>query len=759
MSEKNFKISSALKNLIGKELITDKYVAIFELVKNAYDAGATEAKITFVADEEGHCTKIIIEDDGCGMDAKDLEEKWLFVGYSEKNLRNSNYDYRNHLSSRRNMAGAKGVGRFSCDRLGQKLRLVSRKDGGDYNELLIDWGKFEKNSREVFSKIPVTYQSDAISEVFGGAHGTYLEVSMLRDEWDRASLIALKAHLMKLINPISLHEDDFSVVISAKYQEKADVSEKYEHRKVNGIVRNFVFEKLGLKTTGIRVEISKDGKTISTQLSDRGKLIYELTERNSAYTLLRNITVYIYQLNQNAKRKFASVMGTSPIAFGSIFVYKNGFRIYPYGEPGDDSLRIDQRKQQGYNRFFGTREIIGRIEIWGEQTELRETTSRSGGIVKNDTYEQLRGFFTELCLKRLEKYAVDVVRWGEISLEPEELDAIQKLEVSDKILRIISNLSNSANVLDVRYDDDFLAVLNDAQAESSSQLPENLLNLAKIATDKVAAKKIRAAASNIKALAAARKQAVKAAEKLTLDNAKMQSEIQRKDRQVLFLTEAASPKTEYFFDCCHSIITYADAIAGWVRMFNRARENGEFALDKCQRAMSGIAEANSRILLLTRFITRANFNVAAQDIRGDIVQFVHEYCSTFLANIHAKRISIECVTTSIQFESAYTPLEFGLLIENLVSNAIKAKAKKIRFEFTKVNNQLVVDVSDDGKGSSLDASDLPRLFEKGYTTTDGSGLGLYQVAKCMQKMGGSAEIDAKCKKGFKIKLILPSNAS
>lgn len=759
MSDMNFKISSALKNLIGKELITDKYVAIFELVKNAYDAGATEAKITFVADEEGHCTKIIIEDDGCGMDADDFRDKWLFVGYSEKNQRNANHDYRNHLGARRNMAGAKGVGRFSCDRLGQKLRLVSRKDGGRYNELLIDWGEFEKNSLEEFSQIPVTYQSNASSTAFSGTHGTYLEVSMLRDEWDGASLIALKSHLMKLVNPVSAQESDFSIAISAKHEEQRDALEKYEHRKINGPVRNFVFEKMGLKTTGIFVKISPDGKTISTQLSDRGKLIYELTERNSAFPLLRDITVYIYQLNQNAKRKFASVMGGAPISFGSIFVYKNGFRVYPYGEPGDDSLKIDQRKQQGYNRYFGTREIIGRIEIRGEQAELRETTSRSGGIVKNDTYDQLCDFFTELCLKRLEKYAVEVVKWGELTIDVDVLSPAEKLEVSNKILRVISNLASSDNVIKVKYDEDFLSILKDAQSESSARLPENLLNLARNATDRVAAKRIRAAASNIKALAAARKQAVKAAEQLTLDNAKMQSEIQRKDRQVLFLTEAASPKTEYFFDCCHSIITYADAIAGWVRMFNRARENGEFALDKCQRAMSGIAEANSRILLLTRFITRANFNVAAQDIRGDIVQFVHEYCSTFLANIHAKRISIECVTTSIQFESVYTPLEFGLLIENLVSNAIKAKAKKIRFEFTKVNNQLVVVVSDDGKGSSLDASDLPRLFEKGYTTTDGSGLGLYQVAKCMQKMGGSAEIDAKCKKGFKIKLILPSNAS
>lgn len=746
----NFKISSALKNLIGKELITDKYVAIFELVKNAYDAGATEAKITFVANEEGHCTKIIIVDDGCGMDADDLQDKWLFVGYSEKNQRNSNHDYRDHLGKRRNMAGAKGVGRFSCDRLGQKLRLVSRKDAGHYNELLIDWGKFEKDSLDEFSKIPVSYHSDASSEAFDGTHGTYLEVSMLRDEWDRASLIALKAHLMKLINPISAQENDFSIAIIAEHEEQKDGLEKFEHRKINGHVRNFVFEKLGLKTTGIFVKISPDGKSISTQLTDRGKLIYELAERNADYPLLQNISVYIYQLNAKAKRDFTQVMGTTPINFGSIFVYKNGFRIYPYGEPGDDSLKIDQRKQQGYNRYFGTREIVGRIEIWGEQSELKETTSRSGGIVKNNTYEQLCAFFTELCLKRLERYAVDVVKWGELTIDVDALSSAEKLEVGNKILRVISNLANSDNVIRVNYDENFLSVLKEAQSDSSARLPEDLLNLAKNATDKKAAKKIRAAASNIKSLAKARRSAEKAAEKLTKVNAQMRSEIQQKEKQVLFLTETANPKVEYILDCCHSIIAYADAITGWIRNFNQSRANGELIWENQNRAMSGIADANSRILMLTRLVTRANFNAAANAVNGDIVQFVIEYCRTFLWELHSSRIKIVCEDSDVTFEVRYSPLELGLALENIVSNSIKAKASTIQFIFEKKDGGVLMYAVDDGEGLQKELVDDAYIFQKGYTTTDGSGLGLYQVARCVKKMGGSVEVAKNLKKGFKL---------
>lgn len=63
-------------------------------------------------------------------------------------------------------------------------------------------------------------------------------------------------------------------------------------------------------------------------------------------------------------------MGITPVNYGSVMVYKNGFRIYPYGEPGEDLFYIDRRKSQGRNRYLGTRDIIGRILILGEMTSL-----------------------------------------------------------------------------------------------------------------------------------------------------------------------------------------------------------------------------------------------------------------------------------------------------------------------------------------------------------------------------------------------------
>lgn len=86
MSEKlHFKVSTGLKSIIGKELINDKFIAIFELVKNSYDAGAKCVVIEFENIYSNNAT-ISISDNGKGMSKKEIIDKWLFVAYSEKKI-------------------------------------------------------------------------------------------------------------------------------------------------------------------------------------------------------------------------------------------------------------------------------------------------------------------------------------------------------------------------------------------------------------------------------------------------------------------------------------------------------------------------------------------------------------------------------------------------------------------------------------------------------------------------------------------------
>ena len=418
MNDVKFRISSFLKDLIGRELITDEFVAVFELVKNSFDANANKVKIVFENQYNPQAARIIIMDDGYGMSADDLHNKWLFVAHSEKRDGTEGNDYREKIAHRRIFAGAKGVGRFSCDRLGKYLNIITIKDESNskIEQLSVNWTSFEEDSNKEFMDISVSHQTLYGTNYPNFEHGTILEISGLRDVWDRGRIQKLKISLEKLINPMQDNDvDDFTIEIEAADELLRDREESDPRKRVNGIVKNVVFETLGLKTTLIRVSLIENGGVIQTSLIDRGTEIYTLKERN-VYDKLSDINISLFVLNRAGKINFKKIMGVNSVEYGSVFIYKNGFRIYPFGEEGDDTLRIDRRKQQGFYRYLGTRDLIGRIEINGERSDLKETTSRDGGLIKNESFEQLVNLFYDKALRRLEAYTVGIIRWGDQNL-------------------------------------------------------------------------------------------------------------------------------------------------------------------------------------------------------------------------------------------------------------------------------------------------------------------------------------------------------
>jgi len=482
MSEQlQFKISSALKNIIGSDLINDDFIAVFELVKNSYDAHATEVEITFDKINAPNA-KIIIKDNGKGMNYDDLINKWLFVAYSAKKegTEEDNYDYRDKIKIKRAYAGAKGIGRFSCDRLGTILYLETKKDEPNPKAevLITDWEKFEGGFSEEFVNISVLH--DTISDSnYNIEHGTILEITNLRSEWNREKLLKLKRALAKLVNPNNKNaSDSFHINLIVESEQNEDERIRINGNKknlpkdaiynniVNGIVENLIFDTLDLKTTKIVSEISAENKNIiTTTLLEGGKLVYKIEETNTLQNL-KDIEFTIYYLNSSAKSTFTRRMGMPPVEYGHIFVYKNGLRIFPYGERGDDPLKMDNRKAQGRTRFLGNREVIGYIEIQGQNDELRETSSRGDGLIKTTTYSELYEWFYTT-LRRLEKYIVDVSDWGKDLSE----DDYVNLDEHEKVLAlqgIVSKLSKSKNLISIEYAPDLFQIL-DAKQEGSAR--------------------------------------------------------------------------------------------------------------------------------------------------------------------------------------------------------------------------------------------------------------------------------------------------
>src|SRR5690606_14383605 len=137
--------------------------------------------------------KIIIKDNGKGMNYEDLKNKWLFVAYSAKRLGKENEDYRDKIKTQRVFAGAKGVGRFSCDRLGKHLNLITIKyePNPKIESLVVQWEDFENADEEDIVNIKVTHK-ELTDTSYKIKSGTILEMTGLRDDWDRKRILELK---------------------------------------------------------------------------------------------------------------------------------------------------------------------------------------------------------------------------------------------------------------------------------------------------------------------------------------------------------------------------------------------------------------------------------------------------------------------------------------------------------------------------------------------------------------------------------------
>lgn len=310
--------------------------------------------------------------------------------------------------------------------MGRLLTITTKtRDSLLAEQILVDWANFEVDQKIEFDNVDVEHRTLNVGNVFPNqeSHGTIIEIEELHDEetpWTRKHILELKRSLQKLINPYS-ETNDFVIEIICERERKMDFQKLqdgvgFDRDIVNGPLKNSITEILKLKTTQIDVKIS-DG-FVYTTLTDRGVDIYRIREHNIHFPLIKNATVSLSFLNRAAKYNFTRLMGIDSINFGSVFLFRNGFRILPFGETGDDSWGIDFRAQQGRARYLGSRDLMGRVDVTVEDVnELKEASSRDSGLIDTPMSRQVKDLY-KLCHKRLERYVVGVL-WGESFLRNE----------------------------------------------------------------------------------------------------------------------------------------------------------------------------------------------------------------------------------------------------------------------------------------------------------------------------------------------------
>lgn len=774
----HFKTNTLLKNLVGKDLINDDTIAVVELVKNAHDAMSDTVLLRFEGFDAKGVTvsdsRVIVCDKGSGMDDSDIEDKWLNIAYSEKTEANPEEGFY--------FAGRKGIGRFSCDRLGEDLDLLTRKDGGDVYHLRLHWPDFEVTGKKdlTIQKVDVSLRTispsaaEQISAVKMPRHGTVLAISKLRSTWDREKLLGLKRALEKFLSPNEAFlKRKFEIELQADALKKEDAKKPYIER-VNGLVQNQIFSRLQFNSTFIQAEISADGQTVDTALSHDGEIVFKLKEKNALP--LKNIRAFIYFLNPFKKAYFKRQTGMRSIDFGSIFLFLNGFRIAPYGDRGDDWLGLDIRKTQGTTRYLSSRDLVGRVEVFDDE-ELFEPISSREGLKKTDAFVHLKDEFILDVVRRLEKFVVDGLNWdsipnhlrdtvrADIGLDWKKTDE-EYLESWDKkrqriALEIMTFIGSSPEeIIKFWFNPSLLEGVSEQRAEEvqglldriegfdskqvEPSLKQSLAKLRKVVTKKdEEAKVARGEAATLRVAVAEKNQRI----------SKLSKETETYRAQTLFLQSVSSLDAKSLLAFHHEIVQNANIIDNYLAKVAKALRGQ----DKSGPALQGlerISFANKRIMAIAQFATKANFRSSTDKESTDIPAFFEQYIKHVARDFIATGLSVE-VTNSVDapFELKARRIELSILIDNIISNSRKAQARSLNIRmFKKSENILVISLVDDGRGLSDAVKSPDEIFEAGITTTSGSGLGLFHAREIVTSLGGTIRAIPSKPAGLEIRM-------
>ena len=622
------------------------------------------------------------------------------------------------------MAGSKGIGRFSADRLGRNLNLYTKtRSAATVHHVKIDWGNFEGNQDKEFQRVKVEYEAlDKFPEAVtrGLDPGTVLEICPLEDKWDRARLLKLKKYLQRLVNPVQIpREEKFEVHMAANEFLESDKElekEDRSHETINGRVDNEVFKKIGTKTTQITCTISES--KITTQITDKGRFVFKTEEANEYKEYLSDINIVVFYLNPEAKKTFTRNMGMPPVQFGSIFLYKNGFRIHPYGEEKDDWLSLEQRKGQGYSRYLATRELIGRVEINRNQRGFREVSSRHGGVVETEEYRKLVKLMGRRVIRWLERYVVEGLDWDrskdKARKSPESIKE-NSINVLGKFMDQIKDPNKR-----VTFDENLMDILEEKRV---GDIPEVVKSLSTLA-------------SHVES--EADKTRIKRDIALLVGMAKQQSDVattkayKAKEEEVLFWKKSRLKDSKLAADYNHWIVISTDYIRGYLHgLIDAIREN---KLEDMMPLAESISRENQRIATVASIVSKANFDVQSPKATADLVSYIVQYVEQ-VRKSPSNKIRVSFYNKSASFKMKFTPLEVSMMLDNFVSNSKKAYAKHVIISFSVVKGALHMLVADDGEG--IPDEHREQVFERGFTTTDGAGIGLSHVRAMAQKMEGS----------------------
>lgn len=411
-----FRPRARILQLLGDELIGSPRLAVFELVKNAYDADARTVRVV-LNNIERPGGSIIVQDDGDGMTLEIIRDIWLVPGH-EHRAQQRKAVKRTRLN--RLPLGEKGVGRFAAHKLGDCIELVTRAAGQPECVVSINWAELIKQSNLADAAVPVITRDPVVFT--GSATGTRITISVLREsKWTRGDVRRLQRQITSIASPFTDRSDQFETRLEAPGYDDwlADVPDvdvllrrapwRFWFRFLRGRF-DWTYSFQGI--AGINIERRQIKKTHQSLLIAPERDLDELgfdqgARRARARPVAADASVaqgigpveghfYVFDREPAVLNR----LGESQLIRnyldenGGIRVYRDGVRVYNYGEPGDDWLGLDLRRVNMPTRNISRNIVVGAVDLALEDSAgLIEKTNREG-FVENPAFRRLQRIVT-----------------------------------------------------------------------------------------------------------------------------------------------------------------------------------------------------------------------------------------------------------------------------------------------------------------------------------------------------------------------------
>ncbi len=781
-----FKTNSRHIGQLGRELVTDFVTALVELVKNSYDADAGSVQIK-IENANTPLSRITVIDTGSGMTQEEFEKKWMVIGTSNKVSAP-------YTLNGRKRTGKKGIGRFSVERLAQRVTIYSFSEHEDF-KVSINWNRYEEISVEalrqririlregkdvsaakfianqleyylltenadeqdrkvvekyadivdnyelLFQKsvlynleqfvLPVLakqegteYGIDEISNPLeqitdrneeesyklleelkcrenqkgnnNKTTGMILVLDRLRDDWRQKDIDKLQKELRLLVAPDFLEKDPFYIELLA------DQFKLPDEMSVNEI--------LHMRYAKLEAEITDEGKQSIIRYCDNDGNRKENREQYEYPLLCGDISFELYYFlrdsahmkNETYDYRFATrILDT----YCGIKIYRDNFRVKPYGDIGNDWLELDKNKVRDTHGYrVGNNQTIGVVRISDEKNPLLIDATNREGIIENQAYEQLKEFILK-CIaiisnvrkEAYEKSKSELDRAKENKKKHQEKEKEHKSEQDRRFQHTIALLKSGAVARDVQYAfEQWIKEEERYQREKEEQYEQT-----------------------------------EAAYQKVLDYQENELAMYKNLSTLGILTGNFGHETQDIISRIGSSIAYFESLTPTI-------ENEDFK-DITDILKSDFARIEGYSSMIVEFLRKHKRNVRKDLNLGDVLGNI---CHLYMGMLQQFKIEL---TWNSQNEIYFTMRQIDLesIIINMITNAfeqLKGKMRRsIAIQFSQDEENIFLEFEDSGAGVPVGKRD--EIFQAFVTTKEeGIGLGLNIVRDIVVSYGGTISV-------------------